>query len=716
MPIAGSIHALDCIDAPTHGYGRTVNEPVSPPPVTDDGGDHLPAYVSNGVVGLRVLSNPLRPGFAVLNGLAAIHPVRGIEDSPQAPYPVAGDIAVGGVRLSHHPEAVEWYEQRYDFSCGELHSSLRAVLDGRRISLEVLTFASRSDPTVVVQEVTVSADRRCELTVTARVSTDDVPGELVTRAPDLPRDGEIVADGSLKFTPPGDLCRVGVAYATELIGPRSSERSTADWFGSGDLATSYRFEAEPSARYRLRQFASLVPSDLHSVPEVEAARLAGAARHLGFDALRDRNRAIWNELWRGRPVLCDAPSRWQALADAAHFYLQSSVHPSSHSSTSIFGLARWYDYHYYYGHVMWDIEAFSVPPLILTQPDAARALLGFRARTALAAQNHARLLGRRGMQFPWEAGPKHGEEAAPLGGLAAAHEDHVSLVVAQAFAQYAYTTGDVGFAEEDGWRITSGVAEWVCSRVRQTDRGFEIERALGVAERPAPENNNAYVNMGAVAALRHAIVLGELSGNQVPGEWREIADGLVLPIDDNGVILDHDGFDPSEEKAETPSALAGLTLFGHPVPPDVEAATLQYYLDRADEYIGSPMLASLLGVWAARTGDRRRSAELFEEGYAAYCDTRFHNVHEYRPDRFPDEPVAGPFFANLSGFILGCLLALPRLRIGPGEPSSWSENGPIVMPQTWTGIEVERIWVRGEPHRLEAEHGAERARLVPQDG
>jgi hypothetical protein len=36
----------------------------------------------------------------------------------------------------------------------------------------------------------------------------------------------------------------------------------------------------------------------------------------------------------------------------------------------MFGLATWHDYHYYFGHVMWDIETF-VPPLVssnLTRP------------------------------------------------------------------------------------------------------------------------------------------------------------------------------------------------------------------------------------------------------------------------------------------------------------------------------------------------------------
>jgi len=48
--------------------------------------------------------------------------------------------------------------------------------------------------------------------------------------------------------------------------------------------------------------------------------------------------------------------------------MNTSVHASSPASTSMFGLATWHDYHYYFGHVMWDIEAFAVPPLMAWPP------------------------------------------------------------------------------------------------------------------------------------------------------------------------------------------------------------------------------------------------------------------------------------------------------------------------------------------------------------
>ncbi len=454
----------------------------------------------------------------------------------------------------------------------------------------------------------------------------------------------------------------------------------------------------------------MVPSSMHSTADHHAVRLLRAGVDLGFDELRRRNAALWKELWRGRVVLLGADETWQARADAAFFYLQSSVHRASPASTSIFGLAQWRNYHYYYGHVMWDIEAFSVPPLLLTQPEAAASMVQFRRRTLAAAEANAQLHGRRGAQFPWEAGPRHGEESAPLGALGPSYEDHIGCVVGHAFAQFVFASGDDDFASEHAWPVLARLAEWVESRATWTPRGVEFVRAMGVAERSKPFDNDAFTNIAAAAVLRDAVAVGTQVGSAVSQSWALMADRIVLPIED-GMILDHDGFRFDEEKASTPSAPAALLLFGHEVDPAVASATRGAYLDRADDYVGSPMLSSLLGVFAAHEGDRRRSSAMFEEGYGKFCSDRFANVHEYRPDKFPDEPVAGPFYANLSGFLLGCMYGLSHLRLGPGSPESWCREGPVVMPTLWEGIEIERVWAHGQPYHLVACHGDDRARL-----
>ena len=145
--------------------------------------------------------------------------------------------------------------------------------------------------------------------------------------------------------------------------------------------------------------------------------------------------------------------------------------------------------------------------------------------------------------------------------------------------------------------------------------------------------------------------------------------------------------------------------------PEIEASILKYCLGLRDSYIGSPMLSSLYSVWAAYTGDSGLSMALMEEGYGRFCVGRFEQTLEYRSDVFPEQPQAGPFFANLGGLLLGLLFGLPGLFPDAGDPEHWARR-EIVLPVGWTAIEVERLWIRGREYRLYAKHGAERAVLT----
>ena len=145
---------------------------------------------------------------------------------------------------------------------------------------------------------------------------------------------------------------------------------------------------------------------------------------------------------------------------------------------------------------------------------------------------------------------------------------------------------------------------------------------------------------------------------------------------------------------------------------NIERATIEYYLKRADAYIGSPMLSAFYGARAARTGDRERSLRLLDEGYGAFVSDRFMNTHEYRPDRFPEQPVAGPFYANMGGFLMSLVYGLPGLRLSDADPSTWPER-PVILPTGWDAIEIDRLWARGKPMHLRARHGDDRANLAP---
>jgi trehalose/maltose hydrolase-like predicted phosphorylase len=511
----------------------------------------------------------------------------------------------------------------------------------------------------------------------------------------------------------GEVSTCGAAYVSEFEGGDGVERKREEFDALAPLTTSYDLDADPGHTYVMRQMTSVLSSQMHLEPHRQAARLAAMAARRGFTKLRQENRGAWEEIWKGRVQLLGAGERWQAIADAAFYYLHASAHSSSLFSTSMFGLAYWPNYHYYKGHVMWDIETFAFPALLLTAPEAAQALLAYRFERLQAAEKNAALYGHRGLQFPWASGPRHGEEVIRLSAPHLAFEQHVSLSVALAFARYVHATGDEDYLREKAWPVLEGVAKWIQSRMVESERGYEIKEVIGIAEQTEPVDNNAYMNMASAMVLREAAGFARRLKRADAAAWERTAARLYLPIDERcHFIRNHDRYAPGDQgpAAAAPEALAGFFPVNYPVDERAERATIEFYLGRAHDYVGRPMLSALLGVYAAWIGDRRAALRWFEEGYADFVQEPYGEVNEFSRTRFPDKPPVGPFMANLGGFLMSCLYGLTGLRLSAAEPVEWFTR-PVVLPEGWEAIGVERVYVRGKPMRLQARQGQSRATL-----
>src|SRR4051794_6351143 len=192
--------------------------PISPPPVRRYRPDFLPAYLCNGIVGLRVGRLGLIDGLATLNGFAGLDADTGVESLARIPYPLGGDLEVAGVRLAHAPELARLREQRYDFATGELHTSFVFRTPGATAEVEVLTFCSRSLPTLVLQEVRVTVDRACDVVLSAKVDHNGVPGRFRERDTRTRGSTGDTAEGSLVWESHGGVAACGVAYWSELQG------------------------------------------------------------------------------------------------------------------------------------------------------------------------------------------------------------------------------------------------------------------------------------------------------------------------------------------------------------------------------------------------------------------------------------------------------------------------------------------------------------------
>lgn len=678
--------------------------------------EYQPAYLANGLIGLRIPQIPLPRGTALVSGFVGVSPEKRSEEYAEAPYPVAADVCLNRTWLSARPDLAVFRRQEYDFACGELRSRFDFTVGGVTARLEVLTFCSRTQPTLVLQEIVAEVDQPCDLGLRAMIDPRGLSGRI--RYLCMPgRDDRLVhgrdKDGILEWESPGALGTLGVAFATEATGDELRDRTRNNYGHENDLqVVDYSFRARPGQRYVLRQYASLVPSLMHPEPHWQASRHVGAGVWLGFDQLRTQNRAAWAELWKGRVRILGADAAWQDVADSAFFYLHSSVHAASPCSLAPFGLSRRSEYS---GHVFWDCETFMFPPVLLTAPDAARAMLDYRSRLLPAAQHNARLNGLRGVQFPWQSG-NSGAEVTPFyaGAAGGITEQHINLDVAFAFAQFAHATGDEIFLRQQAWPVLEGVAEWIASRVTLTPRGFEIRHITGPDEGLDNVHNNAYTNMAAIVVLREAVSCARRLGFTPPAPWLAIERGMFLPINpQTQVMLKHDAYEYKGGMC-CPETMGGFFPFGYTHSPAVDAATLRYHLDKAESYLGMPMFSALYGTWAARGGERELARKFFDLGIRTHLVAPYLQFNEVA--HIVGANFLGPstdqtvFLTNPAGFLMSLLYGLTGLQLDGGEPTGWAKF-PIVMPAGWDGIEVERIWARGQPARLRAVHGAAKAEL-----
>ena len=275
--------------------------PISPPPVNGGGRNELPAYVANGVMGLRIREMPLAAGLTLLSGYSGEHPQRQIEAIAVAPYPIAGDIQLGGVWLSDAAHAVSVIDQAYDFATGELVSRFDFEAGGCTARVEVLVFCNRDEPSLVCQEITIKLDTDSALALKAVLDARHVDGRALRHLRDTPGEDKPCCDGAALWESAGALSTCGIAYVTELVGAEAKpERPPLE---NRTLTTGYAFKAKAGQIYRLRQIASLIPSVTHLQPDFQAVRQVALARKRGFEAIRAANRECWSELWKGRITL-----------------------------------------------------------------------------------------------------------------------------------------------------------------------------------------------------------------------------------------------------------------------------------------------------------------------------------------------------------------------------------------------------------------------------
>jgi protein-glucosylgalactosylhydroxylysine glucosidase len=648
--------------APVPALVRESNTPASDP-----------AYISNGLVGIRPGDNPLSPAQTCVAGFVFIHPEFQVESLSPAPYPLTTDIRINGISVLDSPERSVLTKQHLNMANGELTTEFTFTASALcSATITVCQCASRTEPSLLLQRIAIEASAAGQLEITPQITTDGIPGQIV-------REGALFggrADCALLFRSLGDLSQLGIAVLVDPPNGFSWQQRTAAYAGAIHPGQTYTFDT----------IASLVSSFYHREPDLEAIRLVNWGYQSGLESLMAANRDAWDDLWRSRVIVTGDPDDQRAL-DCAFFYLHSSNHPSNLNGMAPFGLSS---SRYYLGHSFWDTETWSFLPLLITTPETAKSLLQFRLRGLEAAKRVAALFGYRGAQFPWEAAPTDGDEVTPVFSPTGWAEQHIVPDVALAFWQYQMATGDEAFLRGGTWPTLQAVAEWIESRGVQTRRGFEILNIMGPDEASNGLNNSAYVNLACRMVVQGAIRYAGLVGVPVPSSWERIVTSMYLPIDSNGVltIAEHS---PNNAFAD----LSYLLPFDYLIDPSVAKHTWGAYRTATPH---APLIAfakAAEAAPAAAMGDRASAGRLFRDSWSADMLAPFGMMREAAPQ------THGCFLTNEGSLLRTAMFGFTGLRINEGD---WNKY-EAALPETWQSIEIERVYVRGERKRIVARHG-----------
>ena len=323
-------------------------------------------------------------------------------------------------------------------------------------------------------------------------------------------------------------------------------------------------------------------------------------------------------------------------------------------------------------------------------PETAKSLLEFRLRGLEAARRAASLYGYRGARFPWEAAQTDGAEVTPVFADTGWSEQHVVPDVALAFWQYQMATSDPEFLRGATWPVLKAVAEWIESRGTSTSRGYEIRNIMGPNEGINNVDNTHHVNAACAAALEAAVRCAGQMGYSPPKVWTRMAAALVLPRDPHtGTLVAYDG----SPHGAFPD-LSFLLPFEPALPVGALERTYADFKQRPREYmIGFATAAVAAGV--AYMGDRKLAGDLFEQCWRPFWMAPYGMIKEAEPQSY------GCFLTNFGAMLQSVMIGFTGLRIEDGD---WAKY-PATLPEAWSSIEVDRIWVRGEPKRLVAVQG-----------
>jgi alpha,alpha-trehalose phosphorylase len=516
--------------------------------------------LGNGHIGLRGNLDEGEPNGlpgTYLNGFYETHPLPYAEAGYG--YPEAGQTIVNvtngkiiRVLVDDEPFDVRLgecrnHERTLDFRAGELHRHVEWVSPAgqavRISSVRLVSFVQRAVAAVCydVEPLGTAARLVLQSELIANESMPSLPADARSGASFVPslRSEHFSNLGSkvvLVHSTTSSGLRVAAGMDHVVEGPPGTDTRTTE--SRGDLGrVTITADVEPGQRLRVVKFFAYGWSSrrsTHALRDQVAAALA-RARESGWEGLASSQRDYLDDFWERADVELEGDAELQQAVRFALFHTLQAGARGERRAIASKGLTG----PGHEGHAFWDSEAFVLPVLTYTVPDAARDALRWRHATLGLARERARLLGLAGAVFPSRT--IAGEECSgywPTGTAAF----HIGADIAYAVGRYQAATADETFEREVGLELLVETARlWRSLGHHDAEGRFRIDGVTGPDEYSAIADNNVYTNLMAQHNLllaadvveRHPQLAAQLGvDSEEAAGWRGAAHATLLPYDE----------------------------------------------------------------------------------------------------------------------------------------------------------------------------------------
>ena len=394
----------------------------------------------------------------------------------------------------------------------------RRRLCGGGLSVHERWFAHATRPWLLIHEInlTSSANKDCIVEVQAAMSapSDDLILAEKTEA------GVHVMSGHNKIPETNGTALTHVAAASNLP-PCIRETHALGRMPLCAVNVTVRAGSKQTLLFLTAVLTSIHPGD--SGPSglvTDAINKLHVAMGMDADALFAEHAEEWARRLAGSGAI-HVVGDWNLsrAVNASLYALRTEARAdggSSQASLSPGGLST----NGYKGHLFWDMETWMLPPLLLLEPDVARALLQYRWARNESAAHLAAVCGKDpntawcppgytpadgALRFPWESALS-GLEVQYEGGHIGAwgrNEVHISADIALACASYFFASGDLDWLRSIGFPLIRGVSSFFAARLSLLPTGgYGILHAMGPDEYAQHVDNSQYT-VGASLNIAH---------------------------------------------------------------------------------------------------------------------------------------------------------------------------------------------------------------------